>query len=94
VEVEFDQYIHDNHHDQKLIKGKLGYIGKIQDVMQVELSSFQCVIFSFKWWDTIDRRNVKDKHDSGIIYMNSKKMWIETKEPYGFPKHCNQVFFI
>ena len=61
--------------------------------MQVDFSSFQCVIFCCKWWDTFDRRNVKEDRDSGIICVNSKKMWVETKEPYVFPKHCNQVFF-
>jgi hypothetical protein len=93
VEVEFDQSSHASHHDQNLIEGKLGYIGKIQEIMQVDFSSFQCVIFCCKWWDTFDQRNVKEDRDSGIICINSKKMWVETKEPYVFPKHCNQVFF-
>ena len=33
VEVEFDQSSHASHHDQNLIKGKLDYIGKIQEIM-------------------------------------------------------------
>jgi hypothetical protein len=36
VEVEFDQSSHASHHDQNLIEGKLGYIGKIQGIMQVD----------------------------------------------------------
>ena len=28
-----------------------------------------------------------------MICIKSKKMWVETKEPYVFQKHCNQVFF-
>ena len=36
VEVEFDQSSHSRHHDEKLIEGKLGYVGKIQEVMQVD----------------------------------------------------------
>jgi hypothetical protein len=43
--------------------------------------------------DTFDQTNVKEYCDSGLICINSKKMWVETKEPYVFPKHCNQVFF-
>jgi hypothetical protein len=54
VEVEFEQTSHASHHDQNLIEGKLGYIGKIQEIMQVDLSSFQCVIFCCKRWDTLD----------------------------------------
>jgi hypothetical protein len=28
-----------------------------------------------------------------LICIKSKKMWVETKEPYVFPKHYNQEFF-
>jgi hypothetical protein len=93
VEVEFDQSSHVSHYDQNLIEGKLGCIRKIQKIMQVDFSSFQCVIFCCKWWDTFDQRNVKEYGDSGIICINSKNMWVESKDPYVFPKHCNQVFF-
>ena len=61
--------------------------------MQVDFSSFECVIFKCKWWDAFDWNNVKVDHDSGLICINSKKILTKTKEPYVFPKHCNQVFF-
>jgi hypothetical protein len=93
VEVMFDQSSHASHHNKNLIEGKSSYIGKIQDIMQVDFSSFHCVIFCCKWWDTFSRRNVKENCDSQQISINSKKMWVESKEPYVFPKHCNQVFF-
>jgi len=93
VEVKFDQSIRASHCDENMIKGKVGYIGKMQEIMQVDLPSFQCVIFSCKWWDTFDHINVKEYCDSGLICMNSKKRWVESKEPYVFSKHCNQVFY-
>jgi hypothetical protein len=40
VEVEFDQSSHVSHHDQNLIQGKLGYIGKIQEIIHVDFSYF------------------------------------------------------
>jgi hypothetical protein len=40
MEVEFDQSSCVGHHDQNLIQGKLGYIGKIQEIIQVHFSSF------------------------------------------------------
>jgi hypothetical protein len=49
--------------------------------------------FCCKWWDTFNYINVKEYCDSRIICINSINMWFETKEPYVFPKHCNQVFF-
>jgi hypothetical protein len=81
-----------SHRDENLIEGKLGYIGKIHEIMEVDISLFQCVIFCCKWWDIFDRINVKEDCDSGIICINSKKMWVESKEPYVFLKHCNQVY--
>ena len=48
VEVEFDQSSHASHYDEKLIEEMLGYIGKVQEIMQVDFSSFQCVIFRWK----------------------------------------------
>jgi hypothetical protein len=54
VKVEFDQSSCASHRDEKLIEGNLGYIGKIQKIMQVDFSSFQCVICFCKWWDIFD----------------------------------------
>lgn len=93
VEVEFDQSSHVIHHDQNLIHGALGYVGKIQETIQVDFSLFQYVIFRCKWWDTFDQNNVKKNRDSGLISINSRKMWHEVREPYAFPKHYNQVVF-
>ena len=58
VEVKLDQSGHSSNRDENLLEGKLGYIGKIKEIMQVDLSSFQCVISKCKWWDTFDRNNV------------------------------------
>ena len=71
----------------------LGYIRKIQEIIEVDFSSFQCDIFRRKWWDTFDWNNVKEDHNSRLICINSIKMWDEAKEPYVFPKPCNHVFF-
>ena len=70
----------------------LGYVGKIQEIIEVQFSSFQCVIFRWKWWDTSDQNNVKEDRDSGSICINARIMWDEAREPYVFPKHHNQVF--
>jgi hypothetical protein len=40
VEVEFDQSSRVSHHDQNLKRGKLGYIGKIQEIINVDFSYF------------------------------------------------------
>ena len=89
VEFKFDQFSRSSHRDQNLVRGTLGYVRKIQEIIELDFSSFQCVIFRCKWWDTFDQNNVKEYHDSRLICINSRKMWDEAKEPYVFPKHCN-----
>ena len=93
VEFEFNKYSQDSHNNRKMIGWMLGYVEKIQDITQVDFSSFQCIIFRCRWWDTFYMTNVKEYRDIGLICINSRKMWDESKEPYVFPKHCNQVLF-
>ena len=45
VEVKLDQSSQSNHRDQNLVRGMLGYVGKIEEIIEVDFSSFQCVIF-------------------------------------------------
>jgi hypothetical protein len=47
VEVDFNQSSHASHHYQNLIERKLDYIVKIQEIMQVDFSTFQCIIYFF-----------------------------------------------
>ena len=75
VEVEFDQSSRSSHRDQNLVRGTLGYVRKIQEIIEAVFSSFQCVIFRCKWWDTFDRASVKGDRDSRLICINSKEMW-------------------
>jgi len=48
VEVEFDKSSRASQHNQSLIQGTLGYIGKMQEIIEVDFSSFQHVIFRCK----------------------------------------------
>ena len=74
VEVEFDQSSRASHHGEKLIHGTLGYVRKIQEIIEEDFSSFQCVIFRCKWWDIFYWNNVKEDRDSGLICINSRNM--------------------
>ena len=84
MEVKFNQSSHASQCDEKPIERKLGYIGMIQEIMQMDFSYFHCVISRCKWLDTFNQNNVKEGHDSGIICINSKKMLAEMKETYAF----------
>ena len=89
VEVKFDQSNRASNCDKNLVRGMLGYVGKIQEIIEVDFYSFQCVTFRCKWRYTFDRNNVNEDRDSRLICINSRNMWDEAKEPYVFPKHCN-----
>lgn len=47
VEVKLDQSSHASHCDQSLIKEKLDYIEKIQEIIQVDYLYFQYVTYIF-----------------------------------------------
>lgn len=85
VKVKLEQSSHSRHCEGFLIEGKLCYFGKIEEIMQVDFSSFHCVILKCNLWDTFDLNNVNSYHDSRLICINSKKMLYETREPYLFP---------
>ena len=89
VEVEFNQSSQSSHRDQNLVRGTSGYIGKIQEIIEVDFSSFQCVIFRCKWWDTFDRNNVKEARDSRLICINSRNM----RGPMFSPNTATRCFF-
>ena len=40
VEAEFNQSSRVSHRDENLVRGTLGYIGKIQEIIEVDFSSF------------------------------------------------------
>ena len=40
VEVDFDQSSWASYHNKSLVRGTLGYVGKIQEIIQVNISSF------------------------------------------------------
>lgn len=65
-EVVFDQFSHASYHDHALMQGTLGYVGKIQEIVQVDFSSFQCVTFMCKWWDTFYRKYLSSLERCGM----------------------------
>ena len=79
VEFKFNQSSHASHHDWNLIGGRMGYVRKIQEIIQVDFSAFQCVYYRCRWWDTFDRYNVKEDCDSGLICINSRICGMEVR---------------
>ena len=43
VEVEFDQSSRSSHRDQQLVRGTLGYVRKIQEIIEVDFYYFRVI---------------------------------------------------
>jgi len=93
VMVNFHQAIHECKIDKNLIEGTLQHVGKIQQIIQLDYRSFQCVVFICKWFDTLDRRTILHDDNSEYYLINYIKYLAEDKEPYVLPQHCSQVCF-
>lgn len=46
--VDFDQASRASTKDSYLIEGKIQYVGKIQEILQLNFRSFKCVVFKCK----------------------------------------------
>ena len=82
VMADFDQESHASLRDINLIQGKLKYVGKIQEIIQYDYRSFQCVIFKCKWFDTLNRRTILYDRPSDYFAINYTCILPNNKEPY------------
>jgi len=92
VMVDFKQPSRASSKDKNVIEGNLQYIGKIQEIIELDYRSFKCSIFKRKWYESFDRTQRHDIH-SGLFSIDSSKYLPLDKEPYVLPIHCEQVFF-
>lgn len=92
VMVDFKQSSRASSKDKNVIEGNLQYVGKIQEIIELDYRSFKCSIFKCKWYEAF---NMTQRHDihSGLFSIDSSKYLPLDKEPYVLPIHCEQVFF-
>ena len=92
VMVDFKQSSRASSKDKNIVEGNLQYVGKIQEIIELDYRSFKCCIFKCKWYEAFERTRRHDTH-SGLFSIDSSKYLLEDKEPYVLPIHCEQVFF-
>ena len=77
--------------DKNIIEGNLQYVGKIQEIIELDYRSFKCCIFKCRWYEAFERTRRHDTH-SGFFSIESSRFLPKDKEPYVLPIHCEQVF--
>jgi hypothetical protein len=87
IMVDFKQSSLANSKDKNIIEGNLHYVGKIQEIIELDYCSFKCCIFKCRWYEAFDRTRRHDTH-SGLFSTNSSRFLPEDKEPYVLPIHC------
>ena len=92
VMVDFKQSSRASSKDKNVIEGNLQYVGKIQEIIELDYHSFKCCIFNCKWYEAFNMTRIHDIR-SGLFYIYSSKYIPQYKEPYVLPIHYEHVFF-
>ena len=95
IMASFNQQSHASARDLNLLDGELDYVGKIQDILEVNLRSFRIIVFHVQWFQVIQRganRTVR-KDPNGFYAIDSSKLLRKNEEPFALPQHCEQIFF-
>ena len=90
VMVDFKQSSRASSKDKNIIEGNLQYVGKIQEIIELDYRSFKCCIFKCRWYEAFDRTRRHDTH-SGLFSIDSLRYLPEDKEPYVLPIHCEKT---
>ena len=91
IMVEFKQYSQSSSKDKNIIEENLQYVGKIQEIIELDYRSFKCCIFKCRWYEAFERTQIYDTH-SVFFSIYSLRFLPEDKEPYVLLIHCEQVF--
>ena len=73
----------------------LDYFGTIQDILKVGFRSFELFIFDVKWFKVITNgpHATVRRDKSGLIQVDSTKVWTDQRDTFVRPEHCEQVVF-
>ena len=72
------------------------YCGVIQDIFfKLQFRRFDYFLFDVKWFRVVTTgRNATVRRDkSGMLQVDSTKLWIDARDTFVLPEHCGQVVF-
>ena len=95
VRADFIQESRANASDQNTEFGQLDYFGTIQEILKISFRSFDVFIFDVKWFKVVTSGpNATVRRDkSGLIQVDSTKVWTDQRDTFVCPEHCEQVVF-
>ena len=81
--------------DENFEMGMLDYFGTIQDILKIGFRRFDMFIFDVKWFKVVTTRaHASVRRDkSGLIQVDSTKIWTDARDTFVRPEHCEQVVF-
>jgi hypothetical protein len=91
IMVDFKKFSRPSSKDKNIIEGNLQYVGKIQEIIELDYRSFKCCIFKCRWYEAFEWTQRHDTY-SGLLSIDSLRFLPKDKEPYILPIHCEQVF--
>lgn len=90
--VDFKQSNQSSSKDKNIVEGNLQYVGKIQEIIELDYCSFKCCNIKCRWYEAFERTHRHDTH-SGLFSIDSSCFLLEDKEPYVLPIHCECKYF-
>lgn len=73
----------------------LEYFGTIQDIIKVEYRKFSMFIFDVRWFKVVTQgqQSTIRRDKSGLIQVDSTKVWTDQRDTFALPEHCEQIVF-
>ena len=81
--------------DEDNINRKLEYFGTIQDIIKVDFRKFDMFIFDVRWFKVVTQgqQSTIQRDKSGLIQVDSTKVWTNQRDTFVLPEHCEQIVF-
>ena len=81
--------------DEDNINCKLEYFGTIQDIIKVDFRKFDMFIFDVRWFKVVTQgqQSTIRRDKSGLIQVDSTKVWTNQRDTFVLPEHCEQIVF-
>ena len=80
VMVYFKQSIRASSKDKNIFEGNLQYVGKIEEIIELDYQSFKCCVFKCIWYVAFERTQRHDTH-SGLFSIDYLRYLPKYKEP-------------
>ncbi|KAH7424576.1 hypothetical protein KP509_11G014100 [Ceratopteris richardii] len=96
VMVNFLQKSRASGKDDNSLEGELDYCGVIQDILKLSLRKFDYFVFDVKWFKVVTsgRKAIVRRDKSGLLQVNSTRLWTDERDTFVLPEHREQVVFI